>query len=193
MQAVYLLKTLQSFSQGSVAEALHSRNWVHLCHRTHGHVLKEWVPQSFQKGNPVPCKPAIIRRQTSERNDATKKDTWPHRKFRKRLNDFQQPVDTRQMHQSLPKFPKMLINKKNKKIVDQQKNISNFYWSTKAPMWKLTRMLINKKNCWSTKFRPQILLINKIVIFQYYLLPRGTAPPAVALAKFLGAILNPKP
>ena len=26
MKAVYLLKTLQSFSQGSVAEALHSRN-----------------------------------------------------------------------------------------------------------------------------------------------------------------------
>ena len=104
MKAVYLVKTLQSFSQGSVAEALHSRNWVHLCHRTHGHVSKEWVPQSFQskmlapsnwRENPVPCKPAIIRKQASERNGAAKKDTWPHGKLRKILNDFQQPTDKR--------------------------------------------------------------------------------------------------
>lgn len=48
MKAVYLVKTLQSFSQGSVAEGLHSRDWVNLRHQTDGHVPKEWVPQSFQ-------------------------------------------------------------------------------------------------------------------------------------------------
>ena len=71
-------------------------------------------------------------------------------------------------------------------------------------------LLINKNypnmktpKCWSTKFQPHILLINKISIsnfvdqqnvhVHYQLLLGGTAPPAVALAKFLAAMLNPKP
>lgn len=93
---------------------------------------------------------------------------------------------------SRPKFAKMLINKKTQK----------FCWSTKCEVdFLLINKNLNMANhqnvdqqnvdldfCWSTKFQPRILLINKIQIFQSYLLPGGTAPPAVALANFLGAI-----
>jgi hypothetical protein len=191
MQAVYLLKTLQSFSQGSVAEALHSRNWVHLCHRTHGHVLKEWVPQSFQKGNPVPCKPAIIRRQTSERNDATKKDTWPHRKFRKRLNDFQQPVDTRQMHQSLPKFPKMLINKKNKKNCWSTKKYINFLLINKSSNVETHQNVDQQKKLLINKISTSNFVHQQNCDFSILSLAKGDRPPRGSARQIFGSHFEP--
>ena len=93
---------------------------------------------------------------------------------------------------SRPKFAKMLINKKNAKILLINKMWCWFFIDQQKSQYGKSPF------CWSTKCRPRFLLINKISTsnfvdqqnsdFQSYLLPGGTAPPAVALANFLGAI-----
>jgi hypothetical protein len=108
---------------------------------------------------------------------------------RKTEANIQCQVEENHIHFSKPKFAEMLINQKK-----------FFYWSTKC--WSEI-LLINKNSnmgthqnvdqqnldlefCWSTKCPPQILLINKILIFQYYLLPGGSARAIDGWRRFCG-------